>query len=124
MLAKTISPYVEVIRNKYPQFDIVESLPLSIKPEEVERVIYSNDTVEIMYKRNKKICVAILEQGQGQRALIRLKKQIATRKDPNERYELWECRCPQGFYDMSIEYRLIESRMTESEKETESRVSA
>ena len=117
MLAKTISPYVEFVRNKYPQLNIVEFFPTSIGPQDVIRVIYGNDMIEIIFKSKGALTVAILSQDVGQLALMRLKKQIASRAEPLDRVEDWECRCVQDCFDMGMQFRLIESRMTEDEKE-------
>lgn len=117
MLARKENPYIQFLRNKYPEFTIVDSLPLSVKPEELTRVIYENDMVEIIFSGKGKLFLSVMDSNQGQRGIMRLKKLIAKRSEYLDRVEDWECRNVHGLFDMGMQFRLIESRMTEEEKE-------
>lgn len=117
MHSKINSQYLDFLRNKYPSIKVTEIFPASVKPEDVSRVIYKNETIEILFKHTGKLHVAILSQDHGQGVIMRLKKAIAQRKEYLDRVEDWECRDVNDFFSMDMQFRLIDSRMNQSEKE-------
>lgn len=109
------TPYVQRIKNKYPTWNIQEEVLNSLRPEEVTRVIYSQDFIEILYKRFRRSGVLILKTSEGQQLIMKLKRQIVQRKEYLDRVEDWECRNSSDFFDMGIYFRFIQMRMTEAE---------
>lgn len=117
MLAKTINPYLQFLRSKYPMFKITERVPSGLKPGDIERVIYENDMVEIVFKFHGAMNLAVMNASDGQRLIMNLKREIAKRSEYLERVEDWECRNEHGLFDMGMQFRLIDSRMNEAEIE-------
>jgi hypothetical protein len=117
MLARTTNPYIQFLRNKYPMFIVVDVIPGSVKPEDLQRVIYENDMIEIIFKQKGKQYLAVLDSNKGQQVIMKLKREISKREEYLDRVENWECRNTDDVFDMAMQFRLIESRMTDNERE-------
>lgn len=117
MLVKAQSPYIDQLKAKYPAFTFYDHLPKGVRPEDISRVHYKAHSTEFVFKHQKKISVAVLSVNDGQKEIIRLKREIARREEYLDRVEDWECRDHEDLFSMDIQWRLIESRKTESDRE-------
>jgi len=124
---KKSKPYIEFLNANY-NFKIIESFPDSVKASNVVKVVYSSDTVEIIFKQNGKTTLAVLGINEGTKAIMKMKREIIQRKNYEKRFEDWECRSKKydevnkdyfDIFDFDLQERLIESRATEEEKEAQ-----
>lgn len=113
MAALAQSPYIAHLERRYPAFVFMEFLPVTVRPEEIDRVIYKENSTELVFKYNGKLSVAVLSTSVGQKEIIRLKREIAKRSEYLDRVENWECRDSDDFFSMDIQWRLIDSRKRE-----------
>lgn len=109
--------YLNYLRASHPHVVFIDGLPKTVRPEDISKVIHGEEAIEFIFLIKGKLHASIMGKSEAQREIMRLKKEICNRSEYLDRVEDWECRNHLGFFDMGMQFRLIDSRMTDEERD-------